>query len=106
LVTSRGSNRWIVPKGWPKHSPRRTAKAEAFEEAGVRGKVGRRALGEIEYLKKIGARQVRCRLKLFPLAVKRRAKRWPERGQRKARWFELRTAERKCSDRALRRPLS
>jgi 8-oxo-dGTP pyrophosphatase MutT (NUDIX family) len=37
LVTSRGSRRWIIPKGWPKRGilPHDTAAKEAFEEAGV-----------------------------------------------------------------------
>jgi 8-oxo-dGTP pyrophosphatase MutT (NUDIX family) len=103
LITSRRSKRWTLPKGWPKKSPRATAKAEAFEEAGVTGKVGRRPVGEVVYQKRKGARRVRCRLKIFPLAVKRRAKNWPERHQRSARWFDLRTAVKKCSNEDLRR---
>jgi 8-oxo-dGTP pyrophosphatase MutT (NUDIX family) len=103
LVTSRKSKRWTLPKGWPKKSPRATARAEAFEEAGVRGKVGRRAVGEVVYQKRKGIRRVRCRLKIFPLAVKRRAKKWPERHQRSSRWFNLRTAAKKCSNQDLSR---
>src|SRR4051812_682162 len=79
LITSRGSKRWTLPKGWLKRSPRRTAKAEAYEEAGVRGTLGRRPIGEIVYEKGKGSQTVRCRLQVFPLAVKRRAKKWPER---------------------------
>ena len=103
LITSRGSKRWTVPKGWPKKSPRATAKAEAFEEAGVRGRVGHRPLGEVLYRKKKGSRWVRCRLQVYPLAVKRRAKKWPEHRQRTASWFDLRTAAKKCSNKDLSR---
>jgi len=41
LLTSRGKGRWGIPKGWPmrKRSPKGTARQEAFEEAGVKGRV-------------------------------------------------------------------
>src|SRR4051812_8561813 len=86
LITSRGSKRWTVPKGWPKKSPRATAKAGAFEEAGVRGTVGRHPVGELLYQKKKGSRKIQCWLQVYPLAVKRRVKKWPERRQRTACW--------------------
>jgi len=106
LVTSRGTGRWIVPKGWPtKAGARHTAKTEAWEESGVRGKVHHRALGTFEYDKRLRKGPVRCTLKLFPLAVKKQAKRWPEMGQRKAQWFTLKEAARRCSDPALGRLL-
>ena len=103
LITSRRSKRWIFPKGWPNGSPRNTAKAEAYEEAGVKGKVGRRALGAVKYRKKLGRRKVKCHLKIFPLAVRRRTKSWPERRQRESRWFGLKDAAAKCFDPALGR---
>src|SRR5271156_4832943 len=41
LITSRETRRWIIPKGWPQkgRAPHRSAAREAFEEAGVVGKV-------------------------------------------------------------------
>jgi 8-oxo-dGTP pyrophosphatase MutT (NUDIX family) len=41
LLTSRGKGRWGIPKGWPipKRSPQATARREAFEEAGLKGRV-------------------------------------------------------------------
>ena len=47
LVTTRQTKRWIVPKGWPIKGlkPAKSAAREAFEEAGVRGRVGARAIG-------------------------------------------------------------
>ena len=43
LVTGRLSGRWIVPKGWPMRGKTmaKAAAQEAYEEAGVRGKVNR-----------------------------------------------------------------
>ena len=41
LVTSRGTGRWVIPKGWPIRGLRanETALQEAWEEGGVRGVV-------------------------------------------------------------------
>jgi hypothetical protein len=56
LVTSRGTRRWIIPKGWPKRGkpPYDTAAKEAFEEAGVIGKVRKRPIGSYPYDKILG----------------------------------------------------
>jgi 8-oxo-dGTP pyrophosphatase MutT (NUDIX family) len=100
LITSRETRRWIVPKGWPKKGgPRPTAKAEAFEESGVRGKVHRKPLGSFEYRKKLNrGRHILCKLQVFPLSVKKQAKNWPERLDRTTRWFSLTDAAKLCSD--------
>jgi len=101
LITSRRSKRWVVPKGWLKDTPRKTARVEAYEESGVRGKLARHALGAIEYSKSVGvgrAAKVRCRLEVFPLAVTSLKKDWPERRQRTRRWFPLSVASKKCSN--------
>src|SRR5580693_5290774 len=51
IVTTRQSRRWIVPKGWPikRLTPSKSAAREAFEEAGVRGKIGARPIGHFRY---------------------------------------------------------
>ena len=56
IVTTRQSRRWIVPKGWPikRLTPSKSAAREAFEEAGVRGKIGARAIGVFRYKKAAG----------------------------------------------------
>ena len=55
LVTSRGTGRWIIPKGWPMdgRSAGGAALREAWEEAGVRGQVEERPLGRYSYDKKL-----------------------------------------------------
>ena len=55
LVTSRGKQRWIIPKGWPHggRAPCDLAAREAFEEAGVLGAVGRRSVGSFRYKKRL-----------------------------------------------------
>jgi 8-oxo-dGTP pyrophosphatase MutT (NUDIX family) len=43
LITTRKKRRWSVPKGWPikRSAPHQTAATEAYEEAGVYGKIGK-----------------------------------------------------------------
>src|SRR4051812_24853450 len=101
LITS-SHKRWLVPKGKPmKGGPRRTARREAFEESGVKGKMRRKALGSVNYRKKKGNRTVKVDLKLYPLAVTRQVKKFPERRQRRRRWFPFEDAIAHCGDQAL-----
>lgn len=90
LVTSRETQRWVLPKGWrEKHlSPHALAAKEAFEEAGVVGEVQRRPIGSYDYLKRVPRdRVVHCSVRVFPLRVERLLDDWPERRQRQRRWF-------------------
>ena len=92
LVTSRRSRRWIIPKGWPVKGlgPAKSAAREAFEEAGVLGKIGRQALGSFQYLKQLNDNDedsVLCQVHVFPLRVKRELVVWPEAQERELRWL-------------------
>jgi len=91
LVTSRETGRWIIPKGWPikGFKPAETAAREAYEEAGVRGRVSGRSLGHYAYEKWLSNRSAsfHCDVQVFSLLVKTQLKRWPECRQRKVRWF-------------------
>ena len=72
LITSRERGSWVLPKGWPKPGivPYRQAANEAFEEAGVTGKIGRTTIGRYVYVKLLrDGRKVACRVDVFPLAV-------------------------------------
>ena len=92
IVTTRQSRRWIVPKGWPikRLTPSKSAAREAFEEAGVRGKIGARAIGNFTYKKTTGqtADDPSYEVKIFPLLVKRQSASWPESEQRVAQWVD------------------
>jgi 8-oxo-dGTP pyrophosphatase MutT (NUDIX family) len=92
LVTTRRSKRWIIPKGWPIKGlrPAKSAAREAFEEAGVRGKVGTKSIGVFTYDKMLDEDgiPVNCEVKVFPLLVKRQSEAWPEIEQRLAQWVE------------------
>ena len=90
LVTSRETRRWIIPKGWPKKgkSPRQSAAREAFEEAGVRGAVGRHPVGSFTYAKRLkNGGVVQCEVRVFPLEVRHQNKEWPEKQERRVKWL-------------------
>ncbi len=95
LVTSRETGRWVIPKGWPMKSrlPHQAAAQEAFEEAGVEGAIAKKSAGSYSYPKRLrNGDVVSCRVKVFPLEVKRIASSWPEREERERRWFSAEDA--------------
>jgi hypothetical protein len=55
-------------------------------------------LGSVKYEKR---KRRFVALKVFPLAVKKQLKKWPEKKSRKARWFSIKAAAKQC-DPALR----
>lgn len=90
LVTSRESRRWVIPKGWPMkgRKPFQAAAREAYEEAGLRGQVGKRPLGYYLYEKRLkNLNAVVCQVKVFPLRVNKQLKHFPEKHQRELCWF-------------------
>lgn len=109
LITSRDTGRWVIPKGWPidGHSAEEAAQREAYEEAGVRGKIIGEALGSYGYLKGLeGQKPLPCRVLVFALRVDEMADDFPERGQRKLKWFSPKQAARKVQEEELRTILS
>ena len=90
LITSRETRRWVLPKGWPIKGlkPAAAARREALEEAGLVGRIAKNPAGHYEYDKRLrtGA-TVTCKVAVFPLRVEKQRQRWPEMGQREARWF-------------------
>ena len=90
LVTSRETKRWIVPKGWTikGKSPWAAAEIEAREEAGAVGHVSSEAMGEYGYDKILDNGAVLpCRVRVYPMAVRKLQRRWKEQDERKRRWF-------------------
>lgn len=89
LVTSRGTGRWVLPKGWPDRGEElwQTAEREAAEEAGVSGETGREALGSFFYGKDMtGGAQYRCEVHVYPLEVDAVAEKWTDRRRRRRAW--------------------
>lgn len=93
LVTSRETGRWIIPKGWAEKDIKsyELAAREAYEEAGLRGKIGRKPIGCYRYTKWLRrtkrAKAVSCEVAVFALQVERQLDDWPEKGQRERCWF-------------------
>ena len=94
LVTSRGTRRWIIPKGWPMKGkkPHRAAEREALEEAGAKGRVSRLPIGRYEAWKRLSAHFILCTVDVFPLEVHRQRKSWLEQHERHAAWFRAEDA--------------
>ena len=89
LITSRRTQRWIVPKGWPveRLAPSACAALEALEEAGVSGEVERRPIGHYRYLKHSKKRpSIPCKVEVFALRVVQQRKTWVEKDERERRW--------------------
>ena len=87
LVTSMRSGRWILPKGIVEQdmTPAQSAAQEAWEEAGVQGKMDVQSLGVFEN-KKWGSV---CSVEVFRMDVTKIADQWPESDKRKRKWFKL-----------------
>lgn len=102
LITSRGTGRWIFPKGalidgyelW------QVAAREAFEEAGVEGDVETVPVGSYRGLKG-SIRTAPIEVQMFPLRVGRQLDDWPEKETRHRHWATLPEARRLLSEPAL-----
>ncbi len=94
LVTSRTTQRWIVPKGWPIKgltAPEAAAR-EACEEAGVVGRIVPEPAGRYIYWKRMSDHFTLCEVTLYLLEVERRLETWAEQDQRRSQWFRLEDA--------------
>ena len=90
LITSRGTGRWVLPKGWPQKgkSLARSALSEAREEAGVRGWLSSEPIGTFCYEKPPEDKspaQAFC-VDVFALQFVRQDERWPEQAVRDLEW--------------------
>jgi 8-oxo-dGTP pyrophosphatase MutT (NUDIX family) len=92
LVTSRHRGRWILPKGWPVagSSPAQSAAREAFEEAGVIGRLGNEPIGRYVHARPQDDGSVEPRdIIVFGLQVNGTLVDWPEKGERKRAWWPI-----------------
>jgi 8-oxo-dGTP pyrophosphatase MutT (NUDIX family) len=103
LVTSRGSGRWIFPKGEPMEGlePWQVAAQEASEEAGVEGEVDTRPIGSYRTFKTVAFRRKMIDVSMYPLQVTRQFEQWPEKGSRHRHWAILPEVKRLLSDKSL-----
>jgi len=92
LVTGRRSGRWMIPKGWPMVGKSRadSAAQEAFEEAGIKGKIDPSPIGRFRHIKQhILFGRIEVDIVVHTLAVERELGNWPERGERDRKWFAI-----------------
>ena len=84
MVTSRSGRRWVLPKGKieSRQTPAQAAIAEAWEEAGLTGRLSERTVGFYEYDKW----EQLYRVQVFVLHVDREQVNYPECGVRTREW--------------------
>jgi 8-oxo-dGTP pyrophosphatase MutT (NUDIX family) len=83
--------------------PYRAAKREAYEEAGLIGKVRKVPLGTYSYEKRLRTgSSVACEVTVFPLQVEHHRDRWPEMNERERRWFSPHEAAEMVAEDGLR----
>ncbi|MGR3623866.1 NUDIX hydrolase [Pseudophaeobacter sp.] len=91
MVTSRGTGRWILPKGWPIKGKNgaESALQEAWEEAGVqKGHVKGDPIGAFSYNKELKTGlPVPVETFVYTVHDVELSDRYPEAHQRKRKWF-------------------
>ena len=89
LITTRKGH-WTIPKGIvePDLGPAESAVIEAYEEAGVRGRLIDGSIGQFRYAKWGGT----CRVEVFLLEATELLADWPEAYFRRRRWEAILTA--------------
>jgi 8-oxo-dGTP pyrophosphatase MutT (NUDIX family) len=101
VMTSRDTGRWVIPKGWPMEGKKAHAVAEreAYEEAGVKGKVAKEPLGYFHYRKTLSnGMKVPVRVQVHALEVEDMLKTFPEKGSRKLEWVSCEEAARRVNE--------
>ena len=95
LITSRRTQRWILPKGWPETgmTPGESAANEAMEEAGVTGKLNERPLGVYYYEKTVkNGKNYPCIVTIYELKVQKTWADYQEKSERRRKWFSQKGA--------------
>jgi 8-oxo-dGTP pyrophosphatase MutT (NUDIX family) len=108
LVRSRTRRRWILPKGkiGLRMLASRSAEREAFEEAGVIGRIGKEPIGT--YRQENGSNipvGESLLVQAFPLLVIDELPVWQEMHQRERSWFTIKEALRSVRDPEIKRIL-
>jgi 8-oxo-dGTP pyrophosphatase MutT (NUDIX family) len=94
LIRTRRSKRWGIPKGkltTALSMPQNAAK-EAFEEAGVRGEIAAASSGMYRTTKRTWYGDAIVEIWVYLLRVSEQLKKFPEKGQREAKWVSCSTA--------------
>jgi 8-oxo-dGTP pyrophosphatase MutT (NUDIX family) len=105
LITSRDTQRWVIPKGWQMTGlkPQEAAATEAAEEAGIIGEVEDNPVGSYRYEKRLkGEATTAVQVIVFPFRVQAQADDWKEHGQRRFEWFRYQKAATLVAEPSLR----
>lgn len=101
MITSRRTRRWILPKGWliaGKTGPE-SALIEAWEEAGVIGTAALTPIGSYTYGKLLEPGHVLpCRVDVYRVQVRKLAKQFPERAERRRKWMRASKAAKRVAE--------
>ncbi len=92
LITSRGGDRWIIPKGWPEPdlSHVEIAAQEAWEEAGLTGEIQPDLYASYAASKKLEPGVgIPVRIDVYLLVDPDQTKQFPEQGERKVKWLSI-----------------
>ena len=94
LITSKGTQRFIIPKGWrmKKLADPKAAAEEASQEAGVLGTVTKRSIGSYFYWKRVKKAFVPVSVDVYPLEVEGEREVWREQQQRQRAWVSINQA--------------
>jgi 8-oxo-dGTP pyrophosphatase MutT (NUDIX family) len=108
LITSRETRRWVLPKGgiMPGMTPYESAAEEAFEEAGIAGRVDRRCIGVYGYRKLRDKGMPYCTVRVYPMKVNALYADWPERRERQRKWMTFDAASARVRERGLKKILT
>ncbi len=101
LISSLDTGRWIIPKGWPIDGmrPAEAAAQEAWEEAGLRGRVHDTVLGVYSYSKWLDEElSIPCVVLVFAMEVSQIDEVFPEAGQRKTKWMSPKKAAQRVDE--------
>jgi 8-oxo-dGTP pyrophosphatase MutT (NUDIX family) len=78
------------------------AAREAWEEAGLRGEVSAASVGVYTYRKRTPqAAAMPCVVRVYPLEAREMLQKFPETGQRRARWFSPEKAAKRVEEHEL-----
>ena len=101
LITTRKRQGWVILKGGlcKGMSPHESAAKEAWEEAGVLGRVTTEKFGNYKYRKRGNI----YRVNLFLLPVEEVLEDWPEATARERKWLEVNQAAELVKENSLKR---
>ncbi len=101
LVATQTTGRWILPKGWPivHRKAHRTAKVEAYEEAGVVGQVQKTPYATFRSYKGLNSgMHVRTVVLVYLIEVEELLEEYPEATFRKRTWLPIDEAITRADD--------